>query len=407
MEGTAISPAARTMRIVIEPGTLISTGQELAVLRAAYKRQPDSRLLRGRLATALLVQDAFDDVIAVLSDADGLDARDAAMLVQAHLARESEADNLRVVDLVDQMLPLVDDDAMRAQFLADQGKALRRLGHPERARAVWQRALTLDPANKDACKRIATLDLQEGALDDGIATLDRLATGGANHARLYAARALAEARAGRIDAARDMVAFDGLHFAGQLATPPGMPSLAAFNARLAAELLQHPNLRYERYGSASEQTWRIDTPALGDAPMVRLLLAEIARAVEHHADRIADSDHPWARQRPDIGMLHCWCVMTDGTGYETWHVHQFGWLSGVYYVQIPDAVTHGDDAAGCIAFGLPEDVVGDAAASAYGVTVVRPEEGMLMLFPSHTYHRTFPHGADQRRICVAFDIWPG
>jgi len=395
------------MRIVIEPGTLISTGQELAILRAAYERQPGSRLLRGRLSTALLLQDSFDDVIALLSDTDGLDASEAAVLIQAHLSRESEADNARAVELVDQMLPLLGDDAVRAQFLADQGKALRRMGQTARARDAFERALALDPANKDACKRIAALDLEDGTLDGSIATLDRLAADGANHARLHAARALAQARAGQVDDARETVAFDALHYAGQLETPPGMPSLGAFNTRLAAELLDHPNLRYERYGSASEQTWRIDTPALGDAPMVRLLLDQIARTVERYADGLAGSDHPWARQRPDVGMLHCWCVMTDGTGYETWHVHQFGWLSGVYYIQIPDAVTQGDDAAGCIAFGLPEDVVGDAAAADYGVKVVRPEEGMLMLFPSHTYHRTFPHGADQRRICVAFDIWPG
>lgn len=400
------------MRIVVEPGSLISTGQELAVLRAAYKRQPGSRLLRGRLATALLVQDAFDDTIALLSDAGQPDAGEASMLIQAHLSRESEADDARVVELVDAMLPLVEQDGIRAQFLADQAKALRRLGQAARARAALEQALTLDPANKDACKRLAALDFEETGqdtrgIDATIATLDRLAADGANHARLHAARALAQARAGRVDAARETVAFDALHHAGQLETSPGMPSLAAFNRALAAELLNHPDLRYERYGSASEQTWRIDTPAVGDAPMVRLLLDGIARAVERHADAVAHSDHPWARQRPDVGMLHCWCVMTDGTGYETWHVHQFGWLSGVYYVQIPDAITQGDDAAGCIAFGLPEDVVGDAAATEYGVQVVRPEEGMLMLFPSHTYHRTYPHGADQRRICVAFDIWPG
>ena len=393
-------------RIVIEPGTLISTGQELAVLRTAYKRQPTSRLLRGRLATALLLHDAFDDTIALLADAGTLDPAEAAILLQAHLARETEADDARVVALVDRMLPLLDEASARAQFLADQAKALRRLGDTARARATLDRALDLDPANKDACKRLAALDLEQGELDRGIATLDRLAAGGAAHARLHAARALAEARAGRIGRAREVMAFDELRFTEQLETPPGFDRLADFNAALAAELLAHPNLRYERYGSASEQTWRIDTPALGDAPMVKLLLDGIARTAERHAVAIAHKDHPWAQSRPDAGMLHCWCVMTDGTGYETWHVHQFGWLSGVYYVQIPPSITAGEDDAGCIAFGLPEDVVGEDAAAQYGRQVVRPEEGMLMLFPSHTYHRTFPHGADARRICVAFDIWP-
>lgn len=399
------TPVRDDFRIVIEPGTLISTGQELAVLRAAYKRQPTSRLLRGRLATAFLLQDAFDDAIQLLADSGALDSAEAAVLIQAHLARETDADNQRVVEIVDRLLPLLDRLA-QAQFLADQAKALRRLGETARARATLDRALELDPANKDACKRLAALDLDAGDLDGGLATLDRLAAGGASHARLHAARALAEARAGRIETAREVVAFDDLHVAAALDTPPGFDSLGDFNAALAAELLNHPNLRYERYGSASEQTWRIDAPALGDAPMVKLLLAQIARHAERHAAEVAHRDHPWAQARPDAGMLHCWCVMTDGTGYETWHVHQFGWLSGVYYVQIPPSITAGEDIAGCIAFGLPEDVVGEEAAAAYGRHVVRPEEGMLMLFPSHTYHRTFPHGADARRICVAFDIWP-
>lgn len=392
--------------IALEPAKLISNAQELAVLREAHRRQPESRLLRGRLATALLVQDAFDDVIALLADAGPLDPDEGMILVQAHLARETPEDNRRVVATVDRLLPLLEDDATHAQFLADQAKAYRRLGEPEVARSTLERALTLDCGNKDACKRLAALDLDQGRNDATIATLDRIAAYGASHARLHAARALAHAKAGRIDQSRASVAFDDLHFAGQLDTPPGWESLATFNAALAAELLGHPGLRYERYGTASEQTWRIDTPVTGDAPMMRLLLAQIAKAAERHALAIAGHDHPWARQRPEGGMLHCWCVMTDGTGYETWHVHQFGWMSGVYYVQIPPAVRSGDDEAGCIAFGLPEDVVGGGASSAYGTRIVRPEEGMLMLFPSHCYHRTFPHGAAERRICVAFDIWP-
>ena len=41
-----------------------------------------------------------------------------------------------------------------------------------------------------------------------------------------------------------------------------------------------------------------------------------------------------------------------------------------------------------------------------GETLVRPRPGMLILFPSHAYHRTFAHGTDGSRICMAFDLWP-
>ena len=392
--------------IEVEPAKLLTSRQELAVLREAYRHQPASSLLRGKLATALLMEDRFSDAISVLDGTGKPDVAECSILVQAHLACETSEDNQRVVALVDQLMPDLDDDETRAQFLADQAKAYRRLGQTDTARQILEHALRLDPENKDACKRLAAIDLETGQTSATLDMLDRLEAQGASHARLHAARALVHARAGRIDASRQAVAFDDLHYAGMLATPPGMTSLAAFNAALAAELLGHPGLRYERYGTASEQTWRIDHPLVGDAPMTRLLLDQVARDAERHVARIAGHDHAWLRQRPDRGMLHCWCVMTDGTGYETWHVHQFGWMSGVYYVQIPPAITAGDDEAGCIAFGLPEDLTGDEAAADYGTRIVRPQEGMLMLFPSHSYHRTFPHRAAERRICVAFDIWP-
>ena len=38
--------------------------------------------------------------------------------------------------------------------------------------------------------------------------------------------------------------------------------------------------------------------------------------------------------------------------------------------------------------------------------MVRPEEGMLIVFPSYIYHRTMPYGSDDPRISIAFDIGP-
>jgi hypothetical protein len=37
---------------------------------------------------------------------------------------------------------------------------------------------------------------------------------------------------------------------------------------------------------------------------------------------------------------------------------------------------------------------------------VRPEEGLLVLFPSYLYHRTLPFEEDGTRISVAFDVVP-
>lgn len=396
---------ANEFRVHIESPPLLSSMAELSILRAAYRERPKSALLRSRLAGTLLLRDEFDEVIALLGE-ETVDPGECRLLILAHLARETPCDDRRVIEIADRVMPFTCHDATRAQLLADQAKAHRRLGYREAALECLREALEIEPGNKDACKRLAAIHHEVNAPEDAIAALDRVAARGAAHTRLHAARALAHVQAGRLDEARSIIGFDDLHLIETLALPAGMASLTEFNASLAAELLSHPDIYHDCYGSASEHTWRIDAPLLGKAPMVRLLLEQIARTAERHVAKFVGTEHSWARARPAGGLLHSWCVLTDGVGYETWHVHQFGWLSGVYYVQVPHSVSSGDDIGGCIAFGLPDDVVGAEAAGLYGTRIVRPDPGTLMLFPSHTYHRTFPHGTSELRICLAFDIWP-
>lgn len=397
------------MIISQETGKRITAADECALVKAAYARNPGSPLLRQRLASLFNLSDAFDETLALYASADveALSYAEASLLAYAHLAQEEDAHTRRAGAGARVALARAENDGQRAAALALEGKTWTRLGDADAAEQCLRRALEIDPHNKDACKRLAALFLDRGDPRAAIAMTDTLLARNVGHSRLFGARILAFARLGEIEAARAMVGWNALARRTTLAPPPGWESLDAFNAALAQELLRHPGVRFDRYGTASEQTWRIDAPATGEAPLVRALLREIEAQVDAHARDIAGVDHPWARARPERGTLHCWCVITESQGFETWHVHQFGWLSGVYYVQIPDSIAHGTDPGGCIAFGLPEELAGAETAAAFGEELVRPTAGTLMMFPSHSYHRTFPHGAAERRICFAFDIWPG
>lgn len=397
------------MTIDHEVGKRITATDECALVQAAYARNPASTLLRERLALLFNRNDRFDDVIALYAGIDpySLGFAEVMALLYAHLSQEQTEDTERAVALATVAFEIADQGFGRAAALAARGKAQRRLGAIDAAEQSLKEALTHDPHSKDACKRLASLHFDTGAPERVLDEMAQLDAQGVGHSRLFAAQTLALARLGQIDAARAQDGWDRFAYRGTLATPAGFDDLDSFNAALAAELLTHRGLRYESYGSASEQTWRIDAPATGEAPRVRQLLDGLAGTIDAHLATLASDGHPWLRARPGAGVLHSWCVITESTGFETWHVHQFGWLSGVYYVQIPEGIATGTDTAGCIAFGIPEDMVGDAAAQAFGGTVVRPNAGTVMLFPSHCYHRTFPHGAAERRICVAFDIWPG
>jgi tetratricopeptide (TPR) repeat protein len=401
-KGTAMSEPTR---IQVEMAKQISPQQELAIVRAAFEKSPTA-LMRERLAGLLSLADAFDETVELLSAAADRGFWEEMILVQACLARETSRDDEAARAAAKRALQLSQKDHERAAALAARAKAELRLGKRFAARSTLAEALRLDPRNMDACKRIAALELASGHTDRLLMLADQLAAKGAAHTRLFAARALAHARAGNLPAARDAIGFEAFRHERELEPPPGWGSIGEFNQALAEELLAHPALRYERYGTASELTWRIDAPATGEAPRARLLLDQLAGAIGSHLERIGDADHPWIRARPKSALLRSWCVITEGDGYETWHVHHFGWLSGVYYVRVPDSIASGTGRGGCLSFGLPPDLAGDSGAADYGGRLVRPREGLMLAFPSHAYHRTFPHGTGEKRICVAFDLRP-
>jgi tetratricopeptide (TPR) repeat protein len=396
------------MQICPEPAKALSARQECAIVRTAVARNPASAALQLRLARLLNQLDAFDEAIAVLTASEGgaLDCAGWRALAAARFARDQPGDTALAGDAATQAEALATTDADRSAALADQAKALVRMDRHAAGRDRLTEALRYDPGNTDACRRLVTALLHVGDAEAVIAVTDRLAAQGIGHARLFAARMLAFARLGRIDDARATNGLAAFRYRQPLVPPPGWANLAAFNTALVDELKTHPGLRYERHGTASCSTWRIDALATGAAPIARALLAQIADDAHRHITALSDIAHPWVAARPEHGELRSWCVITESEGFEQWHAHPFGWMSGVYYAEVPDTVVTGSDPGGCIAFGLPDGLIGADAATRFGEDMVRPQPGLLMLFPSHSYHRTFPHRTAQRRICISFDISP-
>ncbi|BGE84892.1 MULTISPECIES: putative 2OG-Fe(II) oxygenase [Methylosinus] len=395
---------ATTIRL--ETAKRLTARQELELTRAAHARNAASRELRRRLAWLLNACDRYSETVALLAGAADLDFGEAMLRTNALLALETHEATREAIVSADCAFALADADRRRAAALADRGKAEMRLGDV-RAERTLREALALDPHNKDACKRLAALCFSTREPGAALALAEALVAQGVGHSRVLAAQVLALARLGRIEEAREAEARERLQLVSRLSPPPGWASRQAFDAALAAELVAHPGLHLERYGSASHRTWRIDSTISHFAPLAQQLLARIATIAERHVATLAAAvDHAMIRVRPPELVLHSWCVITDEDGYETWHVHQHGWLSGVYYVATPPGIAEARDERGHIAFGLPEDLVGEEAARAFGSGLVRPEPGLMMLFPAHCYHRTYPHRASGRRICVAFDFRP-
>ncbi|ADW67871.1 2OG-Fe(II) oxygenase family protein [Granulicella tundricola] len=384
---------------------MLTSKEELSLALTAYTRAPESHELRHRLAAQLLAADRFDEVIALLEERKDLSSRTLNLLSSALLARETHLDDERALVIAEHAVQLSQDQKERALTVTELAKVVTRLGDLQRAEELLQQALNLQPSEKDAYKRLFQLKLQRSREEALVFAQDTIAAG-VCHSRVLGSAPLALALLGRIDEAR---AAEGSHqFAASFdpEPPPGWDSLKQFNDALTAEALNHPDARFNRYGVASAQTWRLDEPALQRTKCFQQLQKLIQRETERYARTLPDTGHPWLQAMPQSAVLRNWTVIVEGDGYETWHVHQNGWMSGVYYIHVQDHIAQGSGNGGCIAFGLPDAVVGADAAAAFGETLVRPHSGLMMLFPSHIFHRTYPHHGSGRRICYAFDIIP-
>lgn len=97
-----------------------------------------------------------------------------------------------------------------------------------------------------------------------------------------------------------------------------------------------------------------------------------------------------------------WSVQLSDGGYHHDHVHTSGWISSVYYVEVPpelDDETH----EGWLKFGDAYFDPNNTGPHRF----VKPVPGRLVLFPSYMLHGTVPIEAGKRRTTVAFDVVPG
>jgi len=143
------------------------------------------------------------------------------------------------------------------------------------------------------------------------------------------------------------------------------------------------------------------------SPEIDELRNAIADAVAEYLAQLPPHDpkHPWLSLPREVRRFTgSWSVRLQSSGYHVAHIHNRGDVSSACYIALPQTLGSGDS----LGEG-PEDgwlFVGEAPRE-FGldwepVRLVRPEEGMLALFPSWAWHGTRPFSAGER-LTVAFD----
>jgi tetratricopeptide (TPR) repeat protein len=207
--------------------------------------------------------------------------------------------------------------------------------------------------------------------------------------------------------ARDEDLNDYERFVGvfDLAPPDGYADMAAYHRDLRA----HLDKLHSRAAQFFSQTLRGGTRAGEDVFQFHektrdLLKGRIAQTVSRYIAELPFRPGHAFLGRKAAGKFQfsgSWSSRMKGGGFHVNHIHN-GWISSVYYVDVPDAAELPGH-QGWLKFGEPSAEIGlqDPVRR-----LVQPRPGRLVLFPSYMWHGTVPFHSDEVRTTIAFDAIP-
>lgn len=180
-----------------------------------------------------------------------------------------------------------------------------------------------------------------------------------------------------------------------------------FTAQVAETL----SVLHKTLAAPGDQSLRGGTQTSGslfdrqDATIQRLKQG-VTDAVQGYIDALPrDPDHPYL-QRISNGfrVSGSWSVKLKAQGHHVPHFHGQGWISSAYYARLPDSLGSDErNTDGWIGFGRPPSIYETDHSPR---KLVKPQEGLLVLFPSYMWHGTMPFIGDQYRLTAAFDVIP-
>ncbi len=372
-------------------------------LQALVQRRPNDAVAYTNLAAVL--SGLGDDVSArdTAEKAASLDPGLAAAHFNLGVALQALGAHDQAINSYRHALALEPGHAAAA---LNQGEAYIEQGDPDRAAKAYARALEIDPGFAKAAINLADLKLTSGDTAAALWDIDRFLARNPSQPSALAFRAFALRDLGRVADARELDDPERFIYRQALSAPDGFESIQAFNTALGAHVLSHPTLTPAPKAHATRKgrhSGELLSPPLGPMAQFRREIENAFRAYKRRF--IGEPSHPFLDACPDDVTVSVWGVVMEQDGHQVAHIHPAAWLSGVYYVEVPDSIQADDpDHAGWIEFGRPPADI--HAHHDPEVTLFQPEPGLMILFPSHFYHRTVPLAGASRRISIAFDIMP-
>jgi len=290
------------------------------------------------------------------------------------------------------------------EALFNLGNAYGHSGELEAAIRSYRNALDLVPDYPGAATNLASSLLKLGRPRDALAACDEGLKFHPGDRDAMAFKAIAASEVGDPDTAASILGMDRIIREKDFDAPDGFLDLAEFNKALAAHVLSHPTLTREPHNMATRHGQQTENLALQPKGPIAQLEGMIIAAYDEYMSSVSEEvGHPYIRQIPKLNKIDIWGTVLDRMGHQAAHMHRNAWISGVYYVQLPD-IMHGANKSrsGWIEFGRPPDEF--PCTVEHEARTFEPREGRMFMFPSFEYHRTIPFESSEQRISIAFDL---
>ena len=291
------------------------------------------------------------------------------------------------------------------------GNALSAAGAGDEAAAAYRRAIALDPRDLQAHHRLARTHLAQGAVGPALDACAAALALDPFCQNALATRALAEQIGGDAEAGLQLYDFDRFVTRIALTPPPGGGDIEAFNEALADSVREAPSLVWEPPNRVTRNGAVTQDLLAAPSPPIRSLERALRAAIDRYRETLTPEEaSPFLSRIPRRYRLTLIASILTAGGRHPPHVHEGAWLSGVYYVAVPDHIgtddgdNTGGGRGGWLEFGRPDHDLPEG--STFRCISHPPRTGTALLFPSYVFHGTIPFEGPGERIGIAFDAYP-
>lgn len=271
-----------------------------------------------------------------------------------------------------------------------------------RALDYAERAYRAAPSSRTALVELGNASLAAGDCARSLEIAGRLRASDPADGRALAMQADAMRMLGD-ERYRLLLDYRSLVRAEMLDVPPGWPDLSTYVADLHVAMERAHVLRAHPIGNSLRQGSQVElTPRRSQDAAIAAFPQAIDGPIRRYMQALGAGDDPMRRRSAaGYAISGMWSVRLRAHGFHVNHYHPQGWISSACYLHLPST----EGGQGWLKFGEPAFPTDPVLPPEY---FIKPEPGLLALFPSYMWHGTvpFPGGRDDSRLTIAFDVVP-